>query len=413
MVDVTFFSLGMAFMDGNAVLPLLLQNLGASGPVIGGFAMVRFLAFSLFQIFVAYGLHGRTRQKPFLVLVASVTRLPLLILPLYLWHGAENPGARSIAIAITLFCLGVWALGDGLGYVPWMEIVGRTFDARTRGRFFATTQLTSGVISVGIAACVVQGILGSPRLPFPHNYAVLALLSAIMYQISTVGVCLIAEPPAPTQSQRQLPPLKDYFRLLPKLVRDNPIFARLATIQLLLGFGSAASPFYVLHATERFHLADSWGGRYQVMQAIGVVALMPAWAFLSEKRGPATAVRAAALACLATPLVALTLGTLSPWIFSLVFLLMGGSLGWGLWITFNHYLLSHVPEDERSLFVALFNLLFVPSALYPVLGGLFVQNKRLMTVASVPVLLLLTAAVIGIGFLMTFSLPPPAETESH
>ena len=40
------------------------------------------------------------------------------------------------------------------------------------------------------------------------------------------------------------PPLADYFRRLPGLVRANPVFARLACVQLLVGFGSAAAPFY-------------------------------------------------------------------------------------------------------------------------------------------------------------------------
>ena len=52
MVDVTFFALGMAFLDMNAVLPLLLTRLGASGPLIGAYAALRALAFSGVQIFV-------------------------------------------------------------------------------------------------------------------------------------------------------------------------------------------------------------------------------------------------------------------------------------------------------------------------------------------------------------------------
>src|SRR5579862_8637669 len=143
MLDVTFFSLGMAFFDQNAVLPLLMERLGASGPLIGAFAAARFLAFSLFQIFVSYGLHGRPRQKPWLAFVAAVTRLPLLMLPWFLWHGGDSTGARDLALRVTIVLLTFWALGDGLGYVPWMEIVARAFSARTRGRFFASTQLAS------------------------------------------------------------------------------------------------------------------------------------------------------------------------------------------------------------------------------------------------------------------------------
>jgi MFS family permease len=411
MLDVTFFSLGMAFMDATAVLPLLLERLGASGPLIGGFASVRFLVFSLFQIFVAYGTHGRDRQKPWLVLAATVTRLPLLALPWFVWHGTVSPASSATALWMILIILSFWALGDGLGYVPWMEIVARAFSARTRGRFFASTQLVSGVCNVVIAVFVVRWVLHSTALPFPHNYALLLAVAAVMFQISLVGVLLIREPPPPEVAGRQtpLPPLAGYFRRLPALIRDNSAFARLSAIQLLLGFGSAAAPFYVLYATDRFHLADDWGGIYQMMGAIGVVALMPAWALLSEKYGPGASVRGVAVACLLTPILAMTVGLLSPWLFGLIFLLMGGSLNWGMWITLNHYLLSHIAEEERSIYVALLNLLFVPSALFPLLGGFLVRDHHMLLMGGMPVLFVVTTIVVFFGFLLTIHLPSPGD----
>ena len=411
ILDVSFFAIGMAFLDLSAVLPLLLERLGASKALIGGFAAVRFLAFSFVQIFVAYAMHGRARQKPVLSFVASVTRLPLLLLPLFLWRADASPEARLLALWATLLLLAVWALGDGLGYVPWMEIVARAFSDRTRGRFFATTQLLSGIISIGIAALLVRNILHTTALPFPHNYAVLAGLSALMYQISLVGILLIREPPAPAFRLAPRPPLTAYLRQLPGLVRGNPVFARLACIQLLIGFGSASSSFYVLYAKERFGLGDEWGGTYQVMLAVGVVLLMPALAYLGERRGPAASVRVVALACLVTPLSALTLGSLSPWLLCLTFLLLGGSLGWGMWIALNHFLLSHLAEEERPLYVALLNLLFVPSAIYPYLGGLLVEHRPFG--AGMPALFLLTTAVIAVGFVLSLRLPPPDGAARH
>ncbi len=331
----------------------------------------------------------------------------MLALPWFLWHGSGSALSRAVALWATVVLMTFWALGDGLGYVPWMEIVARAFSDRVRGRFFASTQLVSGVASIGIAAFIVRSILHATSLPFPHNYALLAGIAALMYQVSLIGVLLIREPAAPTPPAHAspLPPLADYFRRLPGLVRSNPIFARLAAIQLLIGFGAAASPFYVLYATARFHLSDDWGGTYQVLQAIGIVVLMPAWAYLSERRGPGASVRGVALACCITPLLALSLGRQSPWLFGLVFLLMGGSLNWGLWITLNHYLLTHLAEDERPIFVALMNLLFVPSAIYPFLGGLLVRHDRLIVIGPLPVLFVLTAVVTALGFVLAARLP--------
>ena len=410
MLDVTFFSLGMAFTDPSAVLPLLLKRLGGSSLLIGGFVTLRYLAFNGLQIVVAWGTHGQPRQKPFLVLIAAVTRLPLLALPYYIYHAADSPAAQRSALFALVALLTLWALGDGLGYVPWMEIVARAFSGKVRGRFFATTQLLSGLISIAIAAVLVRGVLASPHFPYPHNYALLMLVAALMFQVSLIGVLFIREPPFPASAIQPHIPLVAYFRRLPGLVRNNPAFARLAGIQLLIGFGSASAPFYVLYALHRFHLADAWGGIYQTAQAVGVVSLMPIWTYLSEKRNPATAVRGLALGCLLTPVLAMTLGTLSPWLFALVFLLMGGTLGWGMWIVLNHYLLSHVAEDDRPVFIALINLLFVPSALYPSLGGLFILHDRFVTVAGIPALFLLTALVTSTGLILALRLPTPSNT---
>ena len=414
MVDVTFFALGMAFLDMNAVLPLLLTRLGASGPLIGAYAAFRALAFSGVQIFVAYAMHGRRRQKPPLAWVAGITRLPLVALPVLLWHAADSPGHRIFALWAAIAILIFWTIGDGLGYVPWMEIVGRAFTDRTRGRFFASTQLTSGLISILIAAFVVRTILHSTAFPYPHNYAILAAVAALMFWISMGGLLAIREPRAPADSDAVFaarPPLATYFRRLPALTVQNPVFSRLAGVQLLIGFGAAASPFYVLYATAHFRLDDSWGGIYQMFQAVGVVVLMPMWTFMGEKWGEASAVKGVALACFLTPLIAFTIGLTSPWIFGLVFLLMGGSLGWGMWIVINHYLLAHVTESERSLFLALINLIFAPSAIYPFLGGLLVRSGHFSAVAGLPVLFLLTAGVTGLGFALTLRLPPPGAGE--
>ncbi len=408
MLDVTFFSLGMAFIDMSAILPLLLDRLGASGVLIGAFAAIRFLAFSLFQILVAYATHNRTRQKPILSWVATTTRLPLLALPWFLWHAADSHAARLTALWATIILLTIWALGDGLGYVPWMEIVARAFTDKTRGRFFAVTQLASGVISIAIAAFIVRSVLAASGLPFPFNYALLAGIAVLMFQISLIGVLLIREPPAPSTAETEpLPPLGSYLYRLPSVLRANPIFARLALVQLLVGFGAASAPFYVLYATSRFRLGDEWGAYYQVMQALGVVVLMPAWALISERRSAATSVRCVALTCLLTPLLALTIGRVSPWLFGLVFLLMGGSLNWGLWITFNHYLLTHVRKQERSLFIALLSLLFMPSALYPYFGGLLVQHKSMVSIGGIPVLFVVTAVIVAIGAALAWALPAP------
>ncbi len=406
-MDVSCFSVGMAFFDLNAVLPLLMERLGASGTVIGAFAAVRFLCFSGLQIFMAYIVHGRPKQKNLMAGIAQVTRTPLLLAPFLLWHANRSIADRQLSLVSLLVILSVWAIGDGLGYVPWMEIVARAFSARTRGRFFAFTQLLSGLLSIGIAGLVVRNILNSSLFPYPTNYAVLIGAMAIMMQLSSAGLWMVKEPNTRDMVFPPRPEVREYFSRLPGMIKGNAEFRHLAAIQILVGFGSASAPFYVLYGTSHFHLPDSWGGTYQVLLAIGVVALMPAWAYLAEKRGPAQAVRGVAFACLLTPVIAMTVGLYSPWLFGLVFLMMGGSLGWGMWIATNNYLLIHTPETDRPLYVALLNLLYAPSAIYPFLGGLLVKRHEFINISGIPVLFLTTSVIIAIGFILSLRLPSP------
>ncbi len=204
MLDVTFFALGMAFIDSSAVLPLLLERLGATGVIIGAAAALRSIGLSGFQIFVAYKTHGKARQKPWLAVVATVSRLPLLAMPLFMLNANRSPALRLTALWAMITILAFWSLGDGLGYVPWMEIVARSFTPRFRGRFFASTQVASGLGSILICLIVVRTILHSRNLPYPTNYALLTGAAALMFMVSLIGVLLIREPEVAGSDQNQI-----------------------------------------------------------------------------------------------------------------------------------------------------------------------------------------------------------------
>ncbi len=412
-LDLCACTMGLAFLDGNAILPLLLHRLGASGLLIGAFAGGRLLAFNLPQLFAARRLHGKPRVKPWFFFTAVITRVPVLLLPWLIWHAEDDAFHRRLAMVLTIAIIGIWALGDGLCNVPWMEIIARSFSNRLRGRWFTATQLITGLLALGAAALIVHPALQSSSLPFPRNYALLALLSAIMFQISLVGVGLIKEPPPVHDDPDPLPGGRKFLKQLPQLVRNNPVFARLATIQLLSGFGAAAAPFYVLYARFQFHNSDSWGAAYQAVQAAGLVALLPLWNWIGERRGQNAAVKGVTAACVLAPLVALTFGRLSPWLFSPTFAMLGGSLDWGLWLVLNHYLLTHVDSLTRPVYVALFSMLFVPAALFPVIGGTMVHRSKFTMIGPFPLLFVLTFLITAAGFLVARGLPEPGLEAEH
>jgi hypothetical protein len=403
LLDVISYWVGAAFTDPMTVLLLLLHGLGATATTIGLCIALRFAAQYGVQVFAAYIIHGKPKQKPFLVWSVGLSRLPMVALPFFIYR-ADRPGGAAVALWVTIGVLALVGLGEGLGGVPWTEIVARTFDTRTRGRFFTSAQASAGVLNIIIAGLIVTHLLA---LPYPLNYTLLVGMSALMFQISTIGLLLIKEPTAPlscVQTERR-PSLREYLAELPQMIREDATFGRLVVIQLFVNSGWAAYPSYVTFAKQHFHLADDWAGTYQLLQAVSVALLMPIWAYLSEKRSPAAAVRGVALGCMIAPVVALTVGTISPWHFGMVFLLTGGTLyAGGIWVVMQHFLLSHTEENERPKYVALLNLLNLPSALFPLLGSLLVQNDRFIMIGRSPVLFIVTAITVSVGFFLSLRL---------
>lgn len=403
LLDVISYWVGAAFTDPMTVLLVLMHRLGATPTLLGLTIALRFAAQYGVQVFVAYIIHGKPCQKPFLVWAVGLSRLPMVALPFVIYH-ADTMTGRAVALWTTIGVLALVGLGEGLGGVPWTEIVARAFSTKLRGRFFSAAQTSAGVLNILIAWLLVTRILA---LPYPMNYTLLVGISALMFQLSTLGLLLIDEPdPSPTcPIITERPSLREYLSELPMMIRADKTFARLVTIQLFVNSGWAALPFYVTYATRHFHLSDDWAGSYQLLQAISVALLMPIWAFLSERKSPASAVRGVAFVCMITPIIAITIGTISPWHFGLVFLLTGGSLtAGGIWVVMQHFLLTHTEEDERPKYVALLNLLNLPSALFPLVGSMLVHNDQFIMIGRVPVLLVLTAATVSVGFFLSLRL---------
>ncbi len=408
LIDVISYWVGAAFTDPMTVLMALIVSLGATPAIIGLSIALRFAAQYGVQVFVAYIVHGKPRQKPFLVWAVGLSRLPMVILPFVIYR-SDTAGGKTVALWVMIGVLALVGLGEGLGGVPWTEIVARAFSSKTRGRFFSAAQTSAGVLNILIAWQIVTRMLA---LPYPLNYTMLVGLSALMFQISTLGLLLIDEPVAPANCLKvaERPSLKEYLAELPHLIRSDKTFARLVVIQLLVNSGWAALPYYMPYAKARFNLHDDWAGSYQLLQAISVALLMPVWAFLSEKKSPAAAVRGVAFVCMLTPIVALTIGSKSPWLFGLVYLLTGGSLvAGGIWVVMQHFLLTHTEQDERPKYVALLNLLNLPSAMFPLLGSILVhqiapERYQFVMLGKVPVLLVIVATTAGLGFILSLRL---------
>ncbi len=416
LVDVIFYWLAAAFTDPLTVLVTLMAKLGASPSLLGLSIALRFVGQYGVQVFVAYFMQGKQRQKKFLVCAVGLARLPMLILPYLIMHAGDSPQARTTALWATIVILSLVGLGEGLAGVPWAIMLARAFSNKLRGRFLTGAQIAAGVLTILISTFFVRSILPdetvtkeAANIASFHGFSILILLSAIMFQISTVGLMMIQEPDIPLScpNSPRIPSLREYVSLLPKKLKQDKTFAKLVKVQFFLSAGWAAYPYYAPYALHKFKLADNWAGTFQLLQALSIALLMPVWNFLMEKRNEADAVKGVSLICLLTPIYALLFGHLNAYYFGVVFLMTGGTLAsGGMWLVINHFVLTHSSEEERPMLVALLSLLNLPAAIFPLAGSLLIQDKVFLEYRGVPVLLVLMTIVIGIGFVKSLQLKP-------
>jgi Na+/melibiose symporter-like transporter len=282
--------------------------------------------------------------------------------------------------------------------------VGRAIAAERRGRFFALTQVLSGVARVG-AGLLVSRALMAGEAQFSRVGGLLILACAVFFAVSYVFLVLIREPAPSAGSEAAANgggarSLGEYVRALPSRLRARPAFARLALAQILASAVPAAAPFFLGFARARIEgLPTAVVGHFLIAQTVGGLVCAPLWGGLTDRRGPRTALLVLLGASLLSPAAAwlgVWGGSLAA--FYAAFFVLGGVLEGG-WAVFTNYLLESVPEPEQPLYIGLLSTAGAPSLLLPLGAGLLAAGAGPAAVLSAAALLL--AAGLGV----TFSLP--------
>jgi hypothetical protein len=380
---------------------VLLNDLGHSRLLVGVVNGLQRAGWLVPQLLAASFVLHRPRKKPFVLLPCLFGRIPFYLLAIIFnlkWAVTHQHAALVVLIAgYTIFFF-----TDGLGGVPWHDIIGRTIPAQLRGRFFGTIQFVGGLLAIGSGA-IVHHVLADKSLVFPHNYGHLFIYLAAGLTLSTICLSLIREPHGPAFSDPQS--LGSLLRAIPSTLRTYPRLRKAIIGQILCGIGGIAVPFYAIYAESGLHLPESAGGTFIWAGTLGSVGASIIWAYLSDRHGSTSAIRGASWLVIAVPASAL----LVPWLvrgqaveyfYPLVFLLNGAIWG-GMWLGFTNYILEIAPDDIRPLFLGLQSTLSAPTIIVPMLGG------WLLNTISYQTLFALAAAAGLISVIYVHRLPEP------
>ncbi len=396
LVHGIFFQAADAFGNIHTVLPAFVALLTPSTIAIGLMAAVQGIGNVVPQLFTAYLLEDKPRKKPYLLGVITTRWVSWAILA-YLTYafGAERPGL-VLAVLITLFSM--FSIAGGMGTVVYADIFSKAIPAQRRGRFAGWRQLLGYALAIG-AGYVVKFILGDEmRFPYPTNYALIFLLSAVGLLVAFTGFALIREPVYPTK--RVSRSVRDLLKRAWGLAGQNANFRRLLWARGLTTAVLALAPFYVVYARNEIGVEAGAVGLYLSAQMAGGAVSNLLWGWLGDRFGNKSVIVGTAVTGGLTPLLALLVPSTTPGLFLPVFAFLGATIS-GMRLGYSNFILEMASVDLRPTCVALQNTLLTPVSLLPLAAG------ALIGAVSYPILLSGGALLMAINTIVAIFLIEP------
>ena len=394
-----FYNGGVAFSNVGTVLPVFLDNFTTSKILIGLSSSLMGplggIGSALPQLITAHRIESRTRKKPFLIGAIAVRSLCWGALTLITYFFALSQPA--LIVFSLFFLLTVFTFMGGVAAIPFFDIWGKAIPSNLRGRFFGYRQLGGGLMAIA-AGWIVKSVLSNKAIVFPNNYSLLFLLCFIFISISYLALGLVKEPISEVYETKL--PFRVFLRKTFRVLKSDHNFRRFIIVQIIIGSGGLAMPFYVLYARNVLNMELGMVGIFLSVQMAGGMISNIIWAYLSDFKGNKLIIVFTALIGFLIPLLAFLIPASHSSLFILVFAAMGFFIN-GRSIGSTNFLLDIAPEKDRPTYISLKGTLALPIVIFPLIGGIITQYFSYQT------LFVITGLLAGSGFIVSCTLQEP------
>jgi len=394
-----FFYSGQAFGNPNTIIPVFLNNLtsskaiiGLSSTIIGSFGGIGSV---IPQLFVANRIENKLHKRPLLRIAITIRALCWALLSISTFLIA--PHFPKIMISLLFLFLLTFTFMGGVATIPFYDIWAKSLPSRLRGRFFSHRQFWGGILAIG-AGYITKLVLGSNKIIFPQNYALLFLFTFIFITISYIALGSVREPKEAIHKKRL--DFGDFLKKAIYIFKKDRNYRYFIYVQILIGGSAIALPFYVLYAKDFLEIKLEMVGTFLIAQMIGSVMSNILWAYVSDFIGNKRVIQISSFLAFIIPIIAVLTGKNNATPFILVFAFIGFFIA-GRNIGKTNFLLDIAPVKDRPTYISFINTLSIPVMLFPLLGGYLVQS------ISFRFVFVITAIVSFMGFVMSFWLKEP------
>lgn len=371
--DVALFSLGLGITSPYIILPLFVHRLTPENWPVSLIQALRMGAQLLPPLFIAGIAERRQRQKPLILWLTLLERLPYLVLALGVVWLAQ--GHDTWLLVLFFVMITAQSLGGGLTFSPWLDFVSRAVPDRLRGRFFGWWIGAGNALSIGGTALAASLIVW---VAWPWNFATAFGLSFVMVTISFILLALGREPPRtaihapPRPSGSAALRLRHWAGDLRGLVRGDRNFAAYLVVNALSGLATLGTGLVAVAALNQAHLSVPAvaleGTVFQICSTLGYFT----WGWIADRFGHRLILICGAAASAGAMLAALFARGFST--ATVAFMLLGLGLS-GIQLAQLSYVVEFGTAARRPLYIGMAYLLLAPFAAgAPLLGGILADR---------------------------------------
>lgn len=366
-----------AILDPTLVLVGFVSHLTQNPILLGLVLPIRDASWSLPQLWVSGFLQNQPVKIRFYRRM-SFLRIAAWFILVFSMNLILDPKWMLIAFFISYT---ISSLANGVGGLPFLEVVSKTIPPHRRGELFAWRLGAGGLLGIGGSFLVRWMVSETSPFAFPKNYGVLGFGFFIFASVSLLLFNRIREEP----DEKPIPQRNtgEQFRLALEVLKSNDNYRRLVVTQALMILSTMAIPFYAIYAQQEFHVDPEWVGVYLGVLMVSNLLSNIYFGRVSRKTDNQKVMATAALAGSGMILVMLLLAVLgnplkvSPtvaavWLIPAFFL--SGVRGTGFGIASSSLLLNLAEPEKRTLMIGFTQFLMGIFLLSTSMSGFLVKS---------------------------------------
>ncbi|MDO8550645.1 MAG: hypothetical protein Q7S39_10920, partial [Ignavibacteria bacterium] len=184
------FIFAMSFITVNTILPVFIQRIGGNAIAVGSVTVLWTLGLNLPQLLFARFFHHKGKVKPDVLRYGLIFRLNFIIISFVCSMFLGNLNS-SLSVPLMLFLIFIAAIAGSSSGLFWYDFFSKTTPVKLRGRLLSIRLLLGSALGM-LGGSAVAVVLSS--IVFPHNFALLFLISFLLTMLSLYFLTRLKEP---------------------------------------------------------------------------------------------------------------------------------------------------------------------------------------------------------------------------